>query len=596
MKPFLGMLLLSAAVISNLSFARSPLEPLKTDHPRDTMRSYMEAMNDYRKGVKTGDEKLLARLNDAVRTLNLDNESPITRQERGREVAILLKETIDRVIVINYDYIPEDPATERWRLKDTEIVISKIIEGERSGEFLFSPATVARTKEFYNKVKDLPYVKGSGQGALYKAPWQDDIVPEWARQDVLGYKLWQLLALLASTFIGLFVKILSQGIWNSFEGLVSKDKESIPFKAHHAVSRPIGLIAASGFWFFTVHLLQFEGLTETVLLTVVKVTFGVSVVWGLYRLVDVVEIGLMRWAESTENELDDHLMPLIAKTVRVLTVVFGVLLVIQNLGFNVMSLLAGLGLGGLAFALAAKDTAANFFGSIMILIDQPFRIGDWIKTNSVEGTVEDIGFRSTRVRTFYNSLISVPNSALVTTNIDNLGLREYRRTVTSLGITYDTPTEKIEAFLEGIKNILFAHPNVRKDYFHVVFEGFGDSSLNIMVYFFLVVDDWSEELVVKQNVYLQIIDLAAELGVEFAYPTQTLHVETFPEKKPYVERHQDNEPAKLKDMAKKFSNRGERSQPGGKGIFTPPYKSPESQPFEGSDSDNASDAGDGDGL
>jgi MscS family membrane protein len=590
MKSVLSIWLFTFALLSPFAQARSPLEPLKTDHPRDTMRSFIEAMQDYRKGVEDNNDDLKARLSDAVRTLNLTNEPALTRTDRGRQVAILLKETIDRVIVINYDNIPEDQAIERWRLKDTEIVISKVTEGDRKGEFLFSPSTVERTKEFYNKVKKLPYKKGSGKGALYKAPWQDKMVPGWARQDILGYKLWQILGLLGSIFLGLLFKVLSQVTWNALEGLVSRDPESIRYKAHHAVSRPIGLIAASGLWFFTIHLLKFEGMTETVLLTIVKISFGVSVVWGLYRLVDVLDVALTRWADSTENELDDHLMPLIVKTIRVLTIVFGVLLVIQNLGFNVMSLLAGLGLGGLAFALAAKDTAANFFGSIMILIDQPFRIGDWIKTGDVEGTVEDIGFRSTRVRTFYNSLISVPNSSLVTTNIDNLGVRQYRRTVTTLGITYDTPTEKIEAFLEGIKNILFAHPKVRKDYFHVVFEGFGNSSLNIMVYFFLVVDDWSEELVVKQNVYLQIIDLAAELGIEFAYPTQTLHVETFPEKKPFVERHQDNEPSKLKTLAQKFSNHGEKSQPAGKGIFVPPYRSPEAK-LEGSESDNASDAG-----
>ncbi|MEO0334879.1 MAG: mechanosensitive ion channel family protein, partial [Pseudomonadota bacterium] len=572
MKSVLCLLFFSALTLSPSGMARSPLEPLKTDHPRDTMRSYLEAMADYKMGLEKNDEELTARLDDAVRTLNLSSEPLITRQERGREVAILLKETIDRVIVINFDYIPEDNSVERWRLKDTEIVISKVKDGDRAGEFLFSPSTVARSKEFYKKVKKLPYLKDSGKGALYRAPWQEDIVPSWAKGDFLGYKIWQLLGLIASLFLGLILKVISQAVWKSFEGLVSKDRQSIRFKAHNAVSKPIGLIAASGFWFFTIHLLQFEGMTETVLLSIVKVSFGVSIVWGLYRLVDVVEAALDRWAASTENELDDHLMPLVSKTVRVITVVFGVLLVIQNLGFNVMSLLAGLGLGGLAFALAAKDTAANFFGSIMILIDQPFRIGDWIKTGSVEGTVEDIGFRSTRVRTFYNSLISVPNSSLVTTNIDNLGVRQYRRTVTSLGITYDTPTEKIEAFLEGIKNILFAHPKVRKDYFHVVFEGFGDSSLNIMVYFFLVVDDWSEELIVKQNVYLQIIDLAKELGVEFAFPTQTLHVETFPEKRPFVERHTNDQASQLKDTAKMFSDHGEKSQPGGKGIFIPPYK------------------------
>ena len=132
----------------------------------------------------------------------------------------------------------------------------------------------------------------------------------------------------------------------------------------------------------------------------------------------------------------------------------GILIVLQNMGVNVFSLLAGLGLGGLAFALAAKDTAANLFGSIMILTDRPFKIGDWVKMDGVEGTVEEIGFRSTRVRTFYNSLITIPNATIANVQIDNLGVRQYRRTTATLGVTYDTSMEKMNQFVEGIRKII----------------------------------------------------------------------------------------------------------------------------------------------
>lgn len=578
-----------------LAVARSPLEPLKTDHPRDTMKSFMDAITDYKLGVEKGDQELEARLLDAVRTLDLSNEPALTRAEKGKETAILLKEVIDRVIVIDLSKVPEDSTLERWRLKGTEIVISKMTEGERAGEYLFSSATVSRAKDFYTKVKKLPYLEGTSRGALYSAPWQEAGLPSWAMQSLLGYKAWQIAGLLLSIFIGVLLKLFVQWVWSLFQVFVSKRPHSFRYKAYSAFEKPIGLIASTGFWFFSVHFLKFEGLTQAALLSLVKVSLGFSVVWAAYRFIEAVEVTLTKWAEKTESDLDDHLVPLIVKSARVLIVIFGALLVIQNLGFNVMSLLAGLGLGGLAFALAAKDTAANFFGSLMILIDQPFRIGDWIKTSDVEGTVESIGFRSTRVRTFYNSLISVPNSTLATTNVDNLGLREYRRTVANLGITYDTPTDKIEAFLEGIKNILFAHPKVRKDYFHVVFSDFGDFSLNVMVYFFLRVDDWSEELVEKQNIYLQIMDLAAELGVEFAFPTQTLHVETFPEKNPTVIRHKGDQADELKKLAERYSAKGDQSRPSGKGLFVPPYKSPEVKIGKFEAESGTGDA-DGDGL
>ena len=147
---------------------------------------------------------------------------------------------------------------------------------------------------------------------------------------------------------------------------------------------------------------------------------------------------------------DGQLVPLVKKALRVSVVVMGLLVMFQKLGVEVVSVLAVLGLGGLAFALAAKDTCANLFGSVIILLDRPFHIGDQVIIGKTEGSVKSIGFRSARIRTFYNSVISVPNSVLANANIDNMGRREYRRIKAFLGATYDTPPAKIEAFIDGI--------------------------------------------------------------------------------------------------------------------------------------------------
>src|SRR5690606_24921192 len=140
-------------------------------------------------------------------------------------------------------------------------------------------------------------------------------------------------------------------------------------------------------------------------------------------------------AESTDSKLDDQLVPLLRKAMKIFVVLVGALFLLQNLDVNVASLVAGLGIGGVAVALAAKDTIANFFGSLMIFIDRPFQIGDWVKIGETEGIVEVVGFRSTRVRTFYNSLVTVPNAHFTEAAIDNLGMREYRRTSTVLNLT-----------------------------------------------------------------------------------------------------------------------------------------------------------------
>ncbi|MCB0407236.1 MAG: mechanosensitive ion channel family protein [Bdellovibrionales bacterium] len=549
------------------AIARSPLAPVKTDSPRDTMSSFMDAMNDYKKGLDTNDSQLESRVWDAVRTLNLEKAPTLTKQEYGKRSALLLKEVIDRVILIDPTKIPDQTDIPRWRLKGTEITIAPVSSGDQAGEYLFTASTVERAEEFYDKIKDLPYLSGSGNGAGYSDRWNKKFFPQWAQKNLFGIFYWQILGLFIAILFGLMLQVITQYLIKILKAFFTNKENSIRYKIFASLEAPSGLFVASLFWYFSVIYLDYEGLSQTILTHLIQGLIGASVIWAAYRFVDVIHLSLNRWAMKTDSDLDNQLVPMVSKSLRVFVLVFGVLLIIQNLGFNVMSLLAGLGLGGLALALAAKDTAANLFGSITILLDRPFRIGDWIKNSEVEGTVERIGFRSTRIRTFYNSLISIPNSTLATTNIDNMGLREYRRVRTTLGITYDTPPEKVEAFVEGVKNIILANPKTRKDYFHVVFNDFGSSSLNIMVYFFLKVPDWTEELVERQNIFIEFLRLAQALKVDFAFPTTTLHMETFPEKKPSVLRHQDWTEEKIKSIAAAFAAQGKMAKPRGLGIF-----------------------------
>ncbi|MEZ4248966.1 MAG: mechanosensitive ion channel family protein [Polyangiales bacterium] len=246
----------------------------------------------------------------------------------------------------------------------------------------------------------------------------------------------------------------------------------------------------------------------------------------LYRLVDFAADLFAKRAERTESKFDDQIVPLVRKTSKVFVAVVGVIFVLQNLDVDVGSLLAGVSLGGLAFTLAAKDTVANLFGSVSIFADQPFQIGDWVVIDGHEGVIEEVGMRSTRIRTFYDSLITIPNSKVADAAIDNYGRRRFRRQTFEVGITYDSSVEQVEAFVEGIRAILKANPAVRKDAYEVHFRHFGASALQVFVYFFFQVGSWSDELRQRHNVLLEIMRLAKRVGVDFAFPTQTLHLET----------------------------------------------------------------------
>jgi len=264
---------------------------------------------------------------------------------------------------------------------------------------------------------------------------------------------------------------------------------------------------------------------EMVILVAAKFVVVGAVAWSAYRLVDIFSELMMAKAEKTASKFDDILIPLVRKSLKIFIAIMGTLFIAGNIpGLDIGSILAGLGLGGLAFALAAQDTVKNLFGSVTLLADRPFDVGDWVVIGDLEGTVESVGIRSSRLRTFYNSVITVPNGNLITANVDNLGKRTYRRWNTKLQVTYDTAPDTMEAFIEGVRELIRVHPYTRKDYYHVYLNSFGAHSLDIMVYLFFKAPDWGTELRERQRIMMDILRLAERMGVEFAFPTQTLYL------------------------------------------------------------------------
>ncbi|WP_373049203.1 mechanosensitive ion channel family protein [Vulgatibacter sp.] len=354
-----------------------------------------------------------------------------------------------------------------------------------------------------------------------------DSMPRSLRGAVFGVELWQYLALVGLVFVGLLLrKVIQVVVANRIQRLVGRFGQAWASKFVGALDSPGATLVMAGVISVAYPSLHLPIKAALVVQVAVRVLAVISVVWAAYRLVDVFSEGLAHRAAQTDSKLDDQLVPLVRRSMKVATVILGALFVLQNLDVDVGSLLAGLGIGGLAFALAAKDTLANFFGSVMIFADRPFQIGDWVVLDGgTEGIVEEVGFRSTRIRTFYNSLVTVPNSKIADAKVDNYGARRYRRTNVTLGLTYDTTPEQMQAFVEGVRAILRANPHTRKDYYEVHFSGFGAHSLDVMLYFFFEVASWTEELRERHNVYLEVLRLAKNLGVQFAFPTWTVHHE-----------------------------------------------------------------------
>ncbi len=359
------------------------------------------------------------------------------------------------------------------------------------------------------------------------------ILPKIGHNKYFGLYTWQIITILLLVFLSFIIHKMFTFI---FEKVIIKYLTKFGFAnvAKNVVipiAKPVSLLIVFLFLYTFLPVLQLPIKSNAFALYALKAIWPIFAIIFFYRLVDVLSLYFKKVADKTESNLDDQLVPLVRKVLKTFVIIVGVLFIFDNLGQDITTILAGLSIGGLAFALAAQDTIKNFFGSVMIFVDKPFQVGDWITSGEIDGTVEEVGFRSTRIRTFRNSVTYVPNGVIADKTVDNHGLRTYRRYFSQITITYDTPPHIIELFVEGLKELVKNHPKTRKDYYEVHLNDMAASSLNIMFYIFFKVPTWSDELKARQEILLSIITLANSLGVNFAFPTQTLHMETFPEKK-----------------------------------------------------------------
>ncbi|NLB89441.1 MAG: mechanosensitive ion channel family protein [Syntrophomonadaceae bacterium] len=262
--------------------------------------------------------------------------------------------------------------------------------------------------------------------------------------------------------------------------------------------------------------------TEVFAVKVLRSLVIFVVTWGLYNLSST-QSHLLEDIKTKFN-LDDILIQFFSKVVRFIVIAIGILMIAQEFDYDVNGFIAGLGLGGLAFALAAKDALANVFGGIIIILEKPFLIGDWIKVPSAEGTVEEITFRSTKIRAFDQSLITIPNASLANDTIVNFSKMGKRRISFYLGLSILTPHDKVQTCVKRIETMIKNHPDVHPDTIMVYFEKFSDNSLDIKFYFFTKTTIWSEHLAVREDINLKIMDILAEENVSLAYPIQDIYL------------------------------------------------------------------------
>lgn len=247
--------------------------------------------------------------------------------------------------------------------------------------------------------------------------------------------------------------------------------------------------------------------------------------WGFYHLTDASSVLFNRLGQRLDLNLDKIMLPFLSKVSRVVIILLVLIIVLEEWDYEVSGFIAGLGLGGLAVSLAAQDTLKNFLAGLVIITEKPFTLGDWIETAEIEGVVEDISFRSTQVRTFAHSLVTVPNSVLANQAITNWTRMGKRRITFHLGVPYGTPRYKLQKCVERIRQYLENHPYLDQETLFVHFDRFGEKSMEIFLYFFTKTTNWAEWLAIKEEINYKIMEIFEEEKVDIAIPSQTIYLE-----------------------------------------------------------------------
>lgn len=518
-----------------------PLRSADTSSPRDTFRTYLRDINtaieDWKNDKpRAGIERLLSRAADTF------DFSEITEVDRSTTITIkmiLLKEILDRVSLPQFAAIPDDEQVTkdgivRWTVPNTKIEIAQVTEGTDAGEFLFTKETVENLEDYYSLARDLPYKSGASAG-LYDeyistpGPWISRDIPEklpgWAQLVILGQGIWQWI----SGFLLLGVSGLV--IWFAYRLGAWWDERNDQSRPTVRFGVPLALLFAVWVAGLAKSIsINAIGLYEVSLASVSYIALAVQV-GGLAWLALVVASRLadgfaFRQEGSTdERRIDAALLRIIFRLISIVILVYLGIYAAGAVGIPIAPLVAGLGVGGLAIALAIRPTLENVIGGLTLFADTPVRVGDFCRYGDQIGTVEQIGLRSTRVRSLERTVVTIPNAEFSQMQLDNFAQRDQRLLRTVLGLRYETTPDQLRHVLEELRKLLANHPRVLEEPARVRFVGYGAYSLDIEIFAYLLCRDQDTFLDIQEDILLRIADIVKACGADFAFPSQTTYLE-----------------------------------------------------------------------
>jgi MscS family membrane protein len=490
-----------------------PPDPLNRGTPRGTMYGFLTACraDDYERATKFMDLRQL---------------SPADRK-RAPQIARQLEAVLGQKLRVDFTSLSdsnegfEDDGLPAWqdRLGDIEarkglvtLLLQRVPrEGDGVRIWKIASDTVARTAALYAEFPS--------------SRFESWLPPVFLRVHLLGLPLYQWLSL---AFVAIFSWLLSLLVASSvirlLGSLFTRRGRALDERIVRMVRGPVRLALTvlvvsvyRRFLALDLSVQDFISLLERLLLLV-------SSLWLVFRLTDITTLGLRTRVEQRGNlGLLPALVPL-QRFSKILIVLFGVLAFLGMLGVNVTAALAGVGVGGVAIAFAAQKSLENLFGGVALFADQPVRVGDFCRYSGQVGTIEEIGLRSTRVRTLDRTVITIPNGEFSNLALENFAKRDRMRLWTMIGVRYETTPEQLRFLLARLREILLAHPRVTEDPARVRFVGLGAYSLDLEVFAYVDTGDWNEFLGIREDIYLRFMDAVKQAGTGFAFPSSTTYL------------------------------------------------------------------------
>lgn len=537
--PLLVSILLAAAIpgFTSAKVDQHPLAPVDTFSPRATLQSFLSEVDKAFAAYRKSDfEAVRKHEKRSMRCLDFSETPPAHLERLTKESVWQLGEILDRVELPDLADIP-DAATiavkeiKQWRIPYTEIDIAQVESGPRTGEFLITPATVHRIDEFYTRIRDIPkrrsgaskfdayqlYKAGVGASLLPSSLLQ--VLPEWSKELLFGqefYKWFFLLLALGSGFLICLLAFRVRPKEKADLNTLFRIRQMILPLTVIGVALILDFIVGQGLRFTGVSIQVFEVCGRITVLLALVYLLNVLVAW----LADMVIVVM----QARSHSINSQLIRLSFRLLFWIAFIFVVAFMAEELGVPIAALVASLGVGGLAIALAAQSTLENLVAGLTIYGDRSVIIGEFCRVGNTSGTVEEIGLRSTRLRTLERTLVTIPNAEFVKQVQENYSRRDYILFETVLGLRYETTAGQLKFVLGKLRELFYAHPMVIKENLRVRFIGFGAYSLDIEIYAYLQTREKPTFLAIREDLLLRIINLVEEAGAGFAFPSQTAYL------------------------------------------------------------------------